>query len=103
MSQQMHYDEPGQERQSPPFQPYQAGYQEPFMGSTGQKLSMRDFGNHVTAGQRLALAIVSVVMLVGVVAILFSGPVSFNPMLLVVLGMVCLTIMIINIVFNNSR
>jgi hypothetical protein len=64
---------------------------------------MRDFGRGASAGQRLALAIVSILMLVGVTAILFSPPNVFTPFLLIVIGMVCATILGINIVFNYSR
>ena len=63
MSQQMNYDEGVGERQTPPYQSYQANYQDPFIASSGQKLTSRDFSRGVNAGQRLALAIVSVVML----------------------------------------
>ncbi len=103
MSQQMNYDETRGERQSPSLQGYEAGYHDPYIASTGQKLSMRDFGRGASSGQRLALAIVSIVMLVIITGILFSPPNAFNPFFLVVVGMVCVAILGINIVLNNSR
>src|SRR5215467_6585566 len=73
MSQQMNYDEGIGEHQTPPYQGYQANYQDPFIASTGQKLTSRDFGRGASAGQRLALAIVSIVMLVFVTAVIFGN------------------------------
>ena len=111
MSQQMHYDESGQERQRPPLDSfdagYQGGYRDPFMGTQGQKLSMPypQSNQAVSAGQRLALAIVSVVMLVPLSGIIFgtalgSGTVFALAGGLIGLGLICLTIMVINIAFN---
>ena len=92
------------ERQSPPYQGYQAGYQDPFIASSGQKISSRDFGRGASAGQRLALAIVSVVMLVGATAIIFGNPsIAVTPILLIAFGLICITIIAVNAIFNNSR
>lgn len=106
MSQQMQYDEPGNEQRIPPYQGYDAGYRDPFVGSSGQKLSVRDAGSIASAGQRLALAIVSVVMLIPLTGILL-GTTHSDPITLVggliALGIICLTIMVINIVFNWRR
>lgn len=108
MSQQrMDYDESNRQEQEPHFDNYGAGYRDPFSGSyAGQKLSSQQGpGNsNVPAGMRLALAIVSVVMLVPLSAIvlgtagggIFSGG-------LIALGLVCLTIMVVNIAFNFRR
>ncbi len=103
MSQQMNYDEARGERQSPPFQSYETGYHDPFIASSGQKLSMRDIGRGASAGQRLALAIVSIVMLVFVTGILFDQTGFISPFLLIPLGMVCLTIIIVNAMFNHNH
>jgi hypothetical protein len=120
MSQQMHYDESGRERQGTPIDTYdpgyQAGYRDPFAGAAGQKIS---YGNvsfqggtdrGPTAGQRLALAIVSVVMLVPLAGIVFGitlGAASGNFLGLVAaligMGLICLTIMVINYVFNHGH
>ena len=104
MSQQMNYDEGMGERQSSPYQGYQAGYQDPFIASSGQKISSRDFGRGASAGQRLALAIVSVVMLVGATSIIFGNPsIVVTPILLIAFGLICITIIAVNAIFNNSR
>jgi hypothetical protein len=104
MSQQMNYDEGSVERQSPPYQGYQAGYQDPFIASSGQKLSMRDFGRGASAGQRLALAIVSIVMLVGATAIIFGDSnIVVTPFLLIAFGLICFTIIAVNAIFNSNR
>jgi hypothetical protein len=112
MSQQMHYDEAGQERQGAPVDydaGYQSGYRDPYSPS-GQKIS---FGNTSfqnsndragNAGQRLALAIVSVVMLIPLAGIIFGTTASqFFSLVggLVAFAIVCLTIMVINIVYNR--
>ncbi len=108
MSQQMHYDGPGSEQQIPPYQSYEGGYRDPLMGSPGQKLSVQDLGigKGASAGQRLALAIVSLCLLVPLTAILLGTTYS-NPITLVggliALGLVCLTIMVVNFVFNRSH
>ncbi len=108
MSQQrMDYDEGNRQEQEPHFDNYGAGYKDPFIGSyAGQKLSSQQGlgNNNVPAGMRLALAIVSVVMLVPLSAIvlgtagggIFSGG-------LIALGLICLTIMVVNIAFNFRR
>jgi hypothetical protein len=104
LSQQMNYDEGSGERQSPPYQGYQAGFQDPFIASSGQKLSRQDFGRGASAGQRLALAIVSIVMLVGATSIIFGNPgIVITPFLLIAFGLICITIIAVNAIFNNSR
>ena len=104
MSQQMNYDEGSGERQSPPYQGYQAGYQDPFIASSGQKLSTRDFGKGASAGQRLALAIVSIVMLVGATAIIFGDSnIIVTPFLMIAFALICITIIAVNAIFNNAR
>lgn len=118
MSQEMRYDEGGHEGQRPPMDTYDAGYQggvyrDPFAGASGQKLSMPPYqgqfnpsSQSLSAGQRLALAIVSVVMLVPLSGIIFgtaigSGAGGFALLGgLIGLGLICLTIMVINFVFN---
>lgn len=114
MSQEMRYDEGGREGQRPPMDTYDAGYQggayrDPFAGASGQKLSMpyqqQASSQVLSAGQRLALAIVSVVMLVPLSGIIFgtiAGAGGGFALLggLIGLGLVCLTIMVINFTFN---
>src|SRR5215471_5099152 len=104
MSQQMNYDEGVGERQTPPYQGYQAGYQDPFIASSGQKLNSRDFGRGASAGQRLALAIVSIVMLVFVTAVIFGNTaIVVTPFLMLVFGMICLSVIVVNAIFNITR
>jgi hypothetical protein len=116
MSQEMRYDEGGREGQRPPMDMYDAGYQggayrDPYAGASGQKLSMpyqqqsNQSNQTLSAGQRLALAIVSVVMLVPLSGIIFGTSLSSGGGLallggLIGLGLICLTIMVINFVFN---
>ncbi len=115
MSQEMHYDEGGRERQRPTIDSYDAGYQagtgyrDPFAGASGQKISMQyqQPSQVLSAGQRLALAIVSVVMLVPMTAIILGTSIAGSGGFLgltgglIALGLVCVTIMIINFVFNR--
>jgi hypothetical protein len=104
MSQQMNYDEGIGERQTPPYQGYQATYQDPFITSSGQKLSSHDFGRGASAGQRLALALVSVVMLVLASAIIFGNPsIAVTPILLMAFGLICVTIIAVNAIFNITH
>src|SRR5438105_8548362 len=95
MSQQrMDYDEGSHQQQEHPYGNYDTGYKDPFMGSyAGQKLSSQQgfSSSSVPAGMRLALAIILGTMGSGI----FSGG-------LIALGLVCLTIMIVNIAFNVS-
>lgn len=112
MSQEMRYDEQGDARQRPPLDNYDGGYQapyrDPFAGASGQKMSMpyaQPSSQALSAGQRLALAIVSVVMLVPLSGIIFGTALGAGGGLsllggLIGLGLICLTIMVINIVFN---
>jgi hypothetical protein len=104
MSQQMNYEEGSGEHQSLPYQGYQAGYQDPFIASSGQKLSSRDFSRGASAGQRLALAIVSIVMLVGATAIIFgNSSIIVTPFLMLAFGMICLAIIAVNAIFNITH
>ena len=74
MSQQrMDYDEGNRQQQAPHFDNYESGYRDPFLGSyAGQKLTQGFGSSNAPAGMRLALAIVSVVMLVPLTAITFG-------------------------------
>ncbi len=107
MSQQMNYEEGKSEREAPPFNNYQSGYsQDPFMGSYGQKISFApDASRSASVGQRLALAIVSIVMLVPLTGIVLGITGSQDNLLalvggLIALGVICLTIMVVNIAFS---
>ncbi|HYB02487.1 MAG TPA: hypothetical protein VED37_19840, partial [Ktedonobacteraceae bacterium] len=85
-------------------QGYQASYQDPFIAPSGQKLNSRDFGRGASAGQRLALAIVSIVMLAGISAIIFGDSnVVVNLSLMIVFGQICFTIIMVNAIFNINH
>ena len=109
MSQQrMDYDESNRQQQEPHYDNYESGYKDPFIGSyAGQKLSSQQgFGSsNAPAGMRLALAIVSIVMLVPLAGIIFGTSIGggFFGGGLIALGLICLTIMVVNIAFNYRR
>jgi hypothetical protein len=110
MSQQrMEYEESNQQRQEPSYDNYGAGYRDPFVGSyAGQKLSSQgNSGSTATAGMRLALAIVSLCLLVPISAIVLgisngAGPFGLLGGL-IVLSVICLTIIVVNVAFNVRR
>ncbi len=111
MSQQMEFDETSRQRQEPPFDHYDAGYRDPFMGSYGaQKIPPQPAGYRsggASAGQRLALAIVSLALLVPITPIvlgtLHSDGFFGTASALIGLGLVCVTIMVVNIAFALRR
>ena len=75
-----------------------------FSGVSGQKLGQYSFGMSASPGQRLALAIVSLCLLVPLAAIILGIATSFGSFGiifgLIVMGLVCVTMMVVNIVFN---
>lgn len=108
MSQRMDYDEPGGQQQAPPFDSYQSGYSEPFASSFGQKIPSGLSGSRTpSAGQRLALAIVSLCLLVPLISVII--PVSINAGSfafiggLIAIGAICLTIIAVNFLFNREE
>ncbi|HLQ29802.1 MAG TPA: hypothetical protein VK140_11280 [Ktedonobacteraceae bacterium] len=113
--QQMNFDEINRDESAS----YTAGYEEPphyntySSGSFGQKLSGHESGRTPTAGQRLALAIVSLVLLLlmffAIVAVALSGSLApdvaknLSPVLgLVSLGFIA-AIIVVNVVFNRKH
>ncbi|HVB20607.1 MAG TPA: hypothetical protein VNG51_01495 [Ktedonobacteraceae bacterium] len=113
MSQQMNFDEE-QRSYSTGYTPH-ASYEDgpdvrpPVNEPTGYKLGQDQFtprSSMVTAGQRLALAIVSVAILVPILGTLLGdSSMAFFELTgrLIGLGVICLTIAIINVVFNRGR
>lgn len=93
---------------------YESRYEEP-----GQKVYPRPAlgtvpvarPSTISPGQRLALAIVSVSILVPVIAILIEGGISDDQAgnfiilagRLIALALVCLTVMVVNLAFNRHR
>jgi hypothetical protein len=112
MSQQM-FDEEQRGYQSgyTPAATYEEGpdYRPPINESQGYKLGQYQFtarSTVISAGQRLALAIVSVAILVPITGILLgdSGLAFFEFVgRLIALGAVCLTVMVINYIFNRGH
>lgn len=106
MSQRMEYDEPGDQRQSAAFDSYQSGYREPFASTFGQKIPT---GSHTpSAGQRLALAIVSLCLLPALAGIIFGISVPLGSFFglvggLIGFGLVCVTVIAVNFVFNRGN
>jgi hypothetical protein len=112
MSQQeMNYEEPnrGYQAQAPYSTGNEAapGFDDAFSGFSGQKLGQYNFSKSASAGQRLALAIVSLCLLVPLAGAIFgitAGIGGFAIIIgLIAMGMVCLTIMVVNLVFNLSH
>jgi|SRR5215471_6894189 len=112
MSQQeMNYEEPnrGYQAQAPysPGQEGSPGFDDAFSGFSGQKLGQYNFGRSASAGQRLALAIVSLCLLVPLTGIclgIMSSVGAFGVITgLITLGIICLTIIVVNLVFNLAH
>jgi len=107
MSQRMDYDEPDGQQQVPPFDSYQSGYNS-FASSFGQKIPAGSGGSRsATAGQRLALAIVSLCLLPAFAGIIFGISVPLAGFFglvggLIGFGLVCITIIAVNFVFNRG-
>ena len=80
------------------------GFDDAFSGLSGQKLGQQSFSRSASPGQRLALAIVSLCLLVplsGIAIPITTGAGPFGIITgLIIMGLVCLTIMVVNIVFN---
>ncbi len=113
MSQQMNFDEEQRGYQSgyTPSAAYEEGpdYRPPVNEPQGYKLNQYQFtprSTMVTAGQRLALAIVSVAILVPIIGILLgdSGLDSIAFLIrLIALAVVCFTLIFINFIFNHGH
>lgn len=102
--QQMNFDETNRQQQGPQFDNYEAGYRDPFMNTFGaQKISAQPVRNNApSAGMRLALAIVSICVLIPLSAIILGIFANAGLILagLIGLGVVCFTIIVVNIVFG---
>ena len=88
-------------------------YDEDFMESFAQRLSQHmaqgprgklqpQPRSKASPGQRLALARVSVIMLVGMAGIALGVAHDFLAVGLIALGMLCATVIVINAIFNNA-
>jgi hypothetical protein len=113
MSQQMNFDEEQRGYQSgyTPSASYEEGpdYRPPVNDPQGYKLGQYQFtprSSMLTAGQRLALAIVSVAILIPITGILLGdSSMAFFVLVgrLIALGAICLTVMVINYIFNRGH
>lgn len=115
MSQRMQHEEEQGSGQSgyAPYIDYEdgPGYHRPgnesrFDMFSGQKLNQRPASHALTPGQRLALAIVSVLVLIPLISMLLGDPdLSYFVLIYrsIAFGVACLTLIIINIVFNRGR
>jgi hypothetical protein len=109
MSQQMEFDETRSERQRLSFDGYEAGYRDPFMEVSGQKVSPYQAEKRPPAKQRLTLAIVSLCLLVfatlGMTGFLTDGGDSITLPAIILLGIIvgflCLATMAVNAFFNG--
>jgi hypothetical protein len=90
---------------------YEYEYNEQYMEALAQRLAprltvmLKNLSPMPTAGQRLALAIVSLALLIPLVSIVLgSAPVMATGILgwLIAVGLICVTIMVVNIVFNGG-
>src|SRR5713226_5434520 len=104
MSQHMNFDE--MERGYQPQAPYSVRpesspiYDDAFSGLSGQKLGKQYKSRSVSAGQRLALAIVSLFLLLGAAGIILEPSAADAGILgLIELGIVSLVVIIVNVVF----
>lgn len=109
MSQQMEFDEARRQQQQhdPSFDNYDAGYRDPYIaGSYGQKISMQPVQNsNASAGQRLALAIVSICLLVPLTGTVLGIAIPLAGFLglvtsAIIMAMICAAIIGVNIAFN---
>ncbi len=103
------------EMPAPPMASSQAGYgyesSEQFMEAMAQRLVprlmylLRNQAPIPTPGQRLALAIVSLALMIPLIAIVSgSTPIMAAGLIgwLMAVGLICVTVMVVNIVFNGG-
>jgi hypothetical protein len=111
MAQQMEFDETSSERQRPSFHEYETGYRDPFVESSGQKVSPHQFDKTPSAKQRLTLAIVSlcVLLLMSLAAMGFitngGHTITFPGIVLlcIIIGLFCVTTALVNVVFVRGH
>jgi hypothetical protein len=107
--QQMDFNEPHPEQEAG-YSGYQnqSSYHDPFVNAYGQKAGQASTSSTATAGQRLALAIVSVATLVGLAISLFSSTnlitagIAAMVVGLIVVLVVAMALVAINFIFNRS-
>lgn len=102
------------EPQAPPLAQPQAGYgyeyTDQYMEAMAQRLvprmmtMLRNQALVPSPGQRLALAIVSIALMIPLIAIVSSNAILAMGLTawLIVVGLICVTVMVVNIMFNRS-
>jgi hypothetical protein len=111
MAQQMEFDETSSEQQRLSFHEYESGYRDPFVESSGQKVSPHQADKAPSAKQRLALAIVSLCVLLlmslGAMGFITNGghviTVTTIVLLCIIIGLFCLTTAFVNVVFARGH
>jgi hypothetical protein len=102
------------EPQAPPLTQPQAGYgyeyTDQYMEAMAQRLAprlvtiLRNQASVPSPGQRLALAIVSIALMIPLISIVTSNAILAMGLTawLIVAGLICVTVMVVNIVFNGG-
>ncbi len=102
------------EMQVPPMAQPQAGYgyeyTDQYMEAMAQRLAprlmamLRNQASVPSPGQRLALAIVSIALMIPLIAIVTNSAILAMGLTawLIVVGLICVTVMVVNIVFNGG-
>lgn len=111
MAQQMEFDETRSEQQRPSFHEYESGYFDPFVESSGQKVSPHQADKGPSAKQRLTLAIVSLCVLLlvtlGAMGFLTNGghliTVPAIVTLCIIVGLFCFTTIFVNFVLARGH
>jgi len=111
MAQQMEFDETRSEQQRPSYHGYESDFRDPFVESSGQKVSPQQPDKVPSAKQRLTLAIVSLCVLLlislGAMGFLTNGghfiTLSTIVLLCIIVGLFCLTTIIVNAVFVRGH
>ena len=98
------------EMQAPPQAGYGYEYTDQYMEAMAQRLAprlmamLRNQASIPTPGQRLALAIVSIALMIPLISIVTTNAILAMGLTawLIVAGLICVTVMVVNIVFNGG-
>lgn len=99
-----------QEYQREPQAGYGYEYTDQYMEAIAQRLAprlmamLRNQASVPSPGQRLALAIVSIALMIPLIAIVTNNAILAMGITawLIVVGLICVTVMVVNIVFNGG-
>ncbi len=109
-SQQVYQREPQAPPLAPPQAEYGYEYTDQYMEAIAQRLAprlmamLRNQASVPSPGQRLALAIVSIALMIPLIAIVTNNAILAMGLTawLIVVGLICVTVMVVNIVFNGG-